>query len=78
MNDIRTDWFWNQHYTTDELELLWNWIQKGGNNVKVFFHNGKWCGFHVLDTEKEVDLIGQNSKEDCIKWMIKIGFNVIL
>jgi len=27
MKDFRNEWFFNQHYSKDELEQLWEWVQ---------------------------------------------------
>lgn len=77
MKDFRNEWFFNQWYSKDELEQLWNWVQVGGDGVNVKQHNGKWCGFHPLDTELKVDLAGQRTKEDCCNWMERLGFKVL-
>lgn len=77
MKDFRDDWFFNQHYSKDELNKLWNWVEKSNNHVNVKEHNGKWSGFHVLDTEMEIDIAGQPTKDDCGNWMKRLGFEVV-
>ena len=56
MQDFRNEWFFNQHYSKEELEQLWAWVQEGGSDVDVKEHNGKWSGFHPLDTEMKIDI----------------------
>ena len=46
MKDFRNEWFFNQHYSKEELNQLWEWVQKGGEHIEVKKHNGKWSGFH--------------------------------
>jgi len=41
----------------------------GCSDVDVKKHNGKWSGFHPLDTEMKIDIAGQPTKEDCCNWM---------
>ena len=77
MKDIREDWFYNQHYSKEELEKLWGWIQKSGNKVEVKKHNGLWSGFHIEDYDMEIDLAGQKTEEDCVNWMARLGFEVV-
>lgn len=77
MKDIRDNWFFKQHYTHDEINLLWKWISEGGSDVEVKFHDGVWSGFHPLDKEMKIDLAGQSTQEDCINWMKRLGFGVM-
>lgn len=35
MKDIRNDYFMTANFTADELEILWGWIQEGGNKVVI-------------------------------------------
>ena len=74
-----SNWFLKQHYTQTELEKLWGWIEKSGKNVKVecLHGDGKWSGYHIEDTDFEIDLAGQTTKEDCCNWMKRMGFNVV-
>lgn len=77
MKDIRNDWFFNQHYSKEELETLWAWMLKSGNKVNVKEKNKKWSGFHIEDSEMEIDIAGQPTEEDCRNWMKRLGFEVI-
>jgi len=76
MKDFRNEWFFNQHYSKEELEQLWAWVEEGGSDVDVKEHNGKWSGFHPLDTEMKIDIAGQPTKDDCCNWMKRLGFGV--
>lgn len=76
MNDIREDWFFNQHYSKDELNQLWEWSQKSGEIVDIKINNGKWSGFHIEDTEFTIDIAGQSTESDCRIWMERLGFKV--
>ena len=76
MKDFRNEWFFNQHYSKEELYQLWEWVQKGGEHIEVKKHNGKWSGFHPLDTEMKIDIAGQKTKEDCCNWMKRLGFKL--
>jgi len=76
MKDFRNEWFFNQHYSTEEINQLWKWVEEGGTEVDVKEHNGKWSGFHPLDTEMTIDIAGQPTKEDCYNWMKRLGFGV--
>lgn len=75
--DFREDWFMNQWYSKEELETLWQWCQKSGFNVHVEYVNGKWSGFHIEDHNMQIDLAGQQTEEDCINWMGRMGFDVV-
>lgn len=76
MEDFRKEWFFNQHYSKEELETLWSWVCEGGDEVEVKEVNGRWSGFHPLDTEMKIDIAGQPTKEDCCNWMVRLGFKV--
>ena len=76
MKDFINDRFLNQHYSKDELEQLWLWVQEGGSDVDVKLQNDKWSGFHPLDTEMKIDIAGQPTREDCCNWMERLGFGV--
>jgi len=77
MKDFRNDWFFNQWYSKEELEKLWNWVEKSGNKVEVKEKNGKWSGFHIEDKDLEIDIAGQPTVEDCCNWMKRLGFEVV-
>ena len=76
-DDIREDWFFNQWFSKEELEKLWQWIQKSGNNVNVREFKGKWTGFHIEDKDSEIDLVAMPTKKDCENWMKRMGFDVV-
>ena len=76
MKDFRDEWFFKEWYSPEELETLWNWVIEGGDIVEVKEQDGRWSGFHPLDTEMKIGLASQRTKEDCINWMKRLGFNI--
>ena len=77
MKDFRNDWFFNQHYSKEELTQLWKWVEEGGDALDVKKHNGKYSGFHPLDVKMTIDIAGQSTKKDCINWMKRLGFRIL-
>ncbi len=77
MQDVRNNWFFQQHYTKEELNTLWKWIEEGGDRVEVKEDKGVWSGYHVLDTEMRIDIAGQKTQQDCVNWIRKLGLTVI-
>ena len=75
--NVEDDWFYNQHYSKEELKKLQNWINEFGNDVEVKEKNGKWSGYHIKDEAMEIDLAGQPTKEDCCNWMVRLGLNTV-
>lgn len=41
MKDFRKEWFYNQHFSQEELEQLYEWCQKGGYEVDIKQASGK-------------------------------------
>ena len=76
MKDFRDEWFFNEWYTKDELNQLWEWCEKSGNFFTIKENNGKWSGFHIEDTEKTIDIAGQPTKNDCKNWITRLGFQI--
>ncbi len=70
------DWFFNQHFSKEELEKLWNWKQIS-NLTKAVEKDGSWVGFHTEDANQEVDIVDMDSKEMCENWLSRLGFDVI-
>jgi hypothetical protein len=76
--NITEEWFWNQWYDDRELRQLQEWIDTAGPNVIIRRkEDGKWSGFHVLDTELKIDIAGQPTKEDCTNWMKRLNLTVV-
>jgi hypothetical protein len=70
------DWFLNQHFSKEELEKMWNWKQIS-NSAKAVEVDGVWIGFHVEDTNHEVDLVEMTTQNQCENWLSRLGFDVI-
>lgn len=77
MDKLIDDWFMNQHYSKEELQQLDDWVEESGNDVVIKFINNKWSGFHVNDINLKIDIAGQETKEDCMNWMKRLGFNPV-
>lgn len=76
MKDFRDEWFFNEWYSKDELEQLWEWCEQSGPFVTIKENNGKWSGFHIEDKDMEIDIAGQPTKNDCKNWMKRLGFEI--
>lgn len=57
MKDFRNEWFFKQHYTTEELEQLWSWVEQGGDSVDIKLN---------AITTKQYDFL----KKECIKFAL--------
>jgi len=77
MKDFRNGWFFNEHYSKEELEQLWKWVEEGGRYLNIKERDGKWSGFHPLDTELRIDIAAQSTKEDCCNWVKRMGFKIV-
>jgi len=76
MKDFRDEWFFNEWYTKDELNQLWEWCEKSGGIVDIKLNNEKWSGFHIEDKDFTIDIAGQSTENDCRNWMTRLGFEV--
>jgi Ser-tRNA(Ala) deacylase AlaX len=75
--DITKEWFWQQWYTAEELTKLQAWLDISTEVSVKQNADGKWAGFHTLDTEFEIDIAGQPTEEDCRNWMKRLRLTVI-
>jgi len=76
MIDFRNEWFFNEWFSKEELEKLWNWTLEGGGKIKVKEVDGKYVGYHVMDKDFEIDLVSMPTEKDCQNWIKRLGFEV--
>lgn len=74
MEDFREEWFFKQHFSKTELDVLWQWCQKT-NNCVIYESGGKFSAFHELDAVgKTIDIVTMPTLDSCIVWLERLGF----
>lgn len=74
MIDIREDWFMNQHFTKEELQILYDWGEAIGR-IEEEKEIGKFCLYHIKDIDKKIPLVYQPTAQDVRKWAERLGYS---
>jgi hypothetical protein len=74
------DWFFNQWFSKEELEKMWNWSQIS-NTAYSYKLSGndpdhRFCGYLTEDKDREIELVSMPTKEACDNWIKRLGFEV--
>lgn len=74
MKDFRDEWFFNQHFSVEEQEQLWQWVESSGDKLDIRYINKYYCAHHPNDKNNEICVIAMAEKSQCQAWIKKLGF----
>jgi len=72
-DDIRKSWFMQQHFTTEELESIYQWEQVSGKTAVVIPTDG-YSAYHVADTSKSICLCTMAEEYMLRRWIERLGY----
>lgn len=76
--DVRGEWFYQQHFTEEELEQIHAWNTSIGRKAHaILLPSGMYGGYHQADKEKSLLLVSMAEKSMVDNWLIRLGFNKV-
>lgn len=77
MTDVRKEWFYQQHFSTEELEQLHQWNGEQGMKAIVAMNDGgNYGGYHIADKGRTIMLVAYADKGMCETWIRRLGFEL--
>ncbi len=74
MEDVRKDWFMNQHFSKEQLQEIYDWEQISGKVADIIPTAEGFNLHHIEDKERKIDLCFMKEEYMLRRWAERLGY----
>jgi hypothetical protein len=76
MQDVRQDWFMQQHFSEVDLQQIYEWEQISGKVAEVVPIDNGFNLHHIEDKERKIDLCFMQEEYMLRRWAERLGYTM--